>query len=49
VAGDQFVRPSIARQQRRLKSPPVSMAELLTLSERLGLIETVAELRRLMI
>ena len=39
---------AVTRQQQRLKSPPVSMPELLSLFERLGLIETVAELRRLM-
>ena len=39
---------AVTRQQQRLKSPPVPMPALLSLFERLGLIETVAELRRLM-
>jgi hypothetical protein len=54
---DEFVRrlldlaPSavvdaVREQQARLRKPPVSMADLLSLFERLGLIETVAELRR---
>jgi predicted nucleic acid-binding protein len=56
---DEFVRhlleldpaavvDAVTRQQQRLKNPLVSMAELLSLFERLGLLETVAELRRLM-
>jgi len=40
---------AVTRQQQRLKSPPVSMAALLALFERIGLVETVAELRRLMV
>ena len=39
---------AITRQQQRLKSPPVAMADLLALFERLGLVRTVAEVRRLM-
>lgn len=56
---DEFVRrliglapdavvDAVRKQQARLKNPPVPMPELLALFERLGLIETVAELRRLM-
>lgn len=39
---------AVTQQQRRLKSPPVPMSDLLLLFERLDLIQTVAELRRLM-
>lgn len=39
---------AVRAQQARLRNPPVPMPELLDLFERLGLIETVAELRRLM-
>jgi hypothetical protein len=39
---------AVTRQQQRLKSPPVPMLDLLSLFERLGLIETVAVLRRLL-
>lgn len=39
---------AITRQQQRLRSPPVAMADLLALFERLGLVRTVAEVRRLM-
>jgi hypothetical protein len=56
---DEFVRhlidlaPDIVvdmvrEQQTRLVNPPVAMPDLLVLFERLGLIETVIELRRLM-
>jgi hypothetical protein len=39
---------AVRRQQTSLLNPPVPMAELLALFERLDLIETVTELRRLM-
>jgi hypothetical protein len=39
---------AVRAQQARLRNPPVPMPELLDLFERLGLVETVAELRRLM-
>lgn len=39
---------AVRAQQDRLLNPPVAMPELLTLFERVGLIETVIELRRLM-
>jgi hypothetical protein len=39
---------AVRQQQGRLINPPVSMAELLALFERQQLLETVAELRRLM-
>ena len=56
---DEFVRhlidlapvlvvDAVRDQQARLINPPVSMGELLALFERLGLAETVIELRRLM-
>jgi hypothetical protein len=56
---DEFVRhlldlapvavvDAVRAQQARLKSPPVPMPNLLALFERLGLVETVTELRRLM-
>jgi hypothetical protein len=56
---DEFVRhlidlapvlvvDAVRDQQARLINPPVSMGELLALFERLGLTETVIELRRLM-
>jgi len=38
----------VRAQHASLKNPPLSMDELLTLFERVGLAETVAELRRLM-
>ena len=38
----------VRTQQARLRNPPVPMPELLALFERLGLVETVGELRRLM-
>ncbi len=56
---DEFVRhlldlapaavvAAVAAQQARLTKPPVSLPDLLALFERLGLAETVTELRRLM-
>jgi len=56
---DEFVRhlidlapamvvQSVRDQQVRLINPPVSMSELLAQFEQIGLVETVAELRRLM-
>ena len=39
---------AVGAQQARLKNPPVPMPELCDLFERLSLVETVAELRRLM-
>jgi hypothetical protein len=39
---------AVRAQQARLRNPPVPMPELLELFERLGLVETVTELRRLM-
>lgn len=56
---DEFVRhlidlapalvvKSVRDQQARLINPPVSMSELLAQFEQIGLVETVAELRRLM-
>lgn len=39
---------AVRNQQARLNKPPVPMPELLALFERIGLVETVAELRRLM-
>jgi hypothetical protein len=38
---------ALHKLHRHLKKPPFSMAELLALFERIGLVETVAELRRL--
>jgi len=38
----------VRAQQTSMKNPPFSMDELLALFERTGLVETVAELRRLM-
>jgi predicted nucleic acid-binding protein len=56
---DEFVRQlldlapvlvvdAVRDQQERLVNPPVPMAELLAVFERLGLAETVLQLRRLM-
>jgi predicted nucleic acid-binding protein len=42
------VLTAVQKQQARLKRPPVSMSELMGTFERLGLIDTVAGLRRLM-
>jgi predicted nucleic acid-binding protein len=39
---------AVRSQQSRLTKPPVAMADLLALFERLGLTETVIELRRLL-
>ena len=39
---------AVTAQQARLKHPPVPMPELLGIFERIGLVETVAELRRLL-
>ena len=39
---------AVRDQQARLINPPVSMNELFAIFEQLGLVETVAELRRLM-
>jgi hypothetical protein len=39
---------AVRAQQERLINPPIAMAELLAAFERLGLIKTVLELRRLM-
>jgi hypothetical protein len=38
---------AVRSQQARLRNPPVAMPDLLALFERLGLVETVVELRRL--
>lgn len=43
-----LVVDAVRDQQARLVNPPVSMAELLSAFERLGLVETILELRRLM-
>ncbi len=43
-----LVVDAVREQQATLSRPPVSIAELLALLERLGLAETVAELRRQM-
>jgi len=43
-----FVVDAVRDQQAILTRPPVPMPELLSIFERLGLTETVAELRRLM-
>jgi hypothetical protein len=56
---DEFVRhlldlapalvvDAVREQQERLVNPPVALADLLAAFERLGLVETVLELRRLM-
>jgi predicted nucleic acid-binding protein len=56
---DEFVRhlldlapvlvvDAVREQQERLVNPPIAMADLLDVFERLGLVETVLELRRLM-
>ena len=56
---DEFVRhlldlspvlvvDAVRAQQERLVNPPVAMPDLLAAFERLGLVETVLELRRLM-
>jgi hypothetical protein len=56
---DEFVRhlldlapvvvvDAVREQQSDLTNPPVSMTELLALFERIGLAETVVELRRLL-
>jgi hypothetical protein len=42
------VTDALHELHRDLKKPPFSMAELLALFERIGLVKTVAELRRLM-
>lgn len=42
------VTAAVRKQQASLLNPPVPMADLLALFERLGLAETVTELRRLM-
>jgi hypothetical protein len=47
LAPAQVIR-AVREQQARLVDPPVSVADLLTQFEQIGLIETVAELRRLM-
>jgi hypothetical protein len=39
---------AVRDQQASLKNPPISLSDLLSLFERLALIETAAELRRLM-
>ena len=39
---------AVRDQRSRLTNPPVAMSELLALFERLGLVDTVVELRRLM-
>jgi hypothetical protein len=39
----------VRAQQARHRNPPVSMPELLALFERIGLTETVSELRTLLI
>jgi hypothetical protein len=38
----------VRQQQADLINPPVSMPDLLAIFERLGLMETVTELRRLL-
>lgn len=43
------VLDAVRRQQASLVNPPVAMSELLALFERLGLAETVIELRRLIV
>jgi hypothetical protein len=43
-----LVVDAVRDQQGRLINPPVSMTELFAIFEQLGLVETVAELRRLM-
>ena len=43
-----LVVDAVRDQQARLINPPVSMNELFAIFEQLGLVETVAELRRLM-
>jgi hypothetical protein len=54
---DEFVRhlldlalvlvvDAVREQQEKLVNPPITMAELLAAFERLGLVETVADLRR---
>jgi predicted nucleic acid-binding protein len=40
---------AVRDQQERLTNPPVTMGDLLSTFERLGLVETVLELRRLMV
>ena len=40
---------AVRDQQRELTNPPVTMGDLLSTFERLGLVETVLELRRLMV
>ena len=56
---DEFVRhlvdvspvlvvDTVREQQSNLLKPPVALAELLAVFERVGLVETVLELRRLM-
>jgi predicted nucleic acid-binding protein len=40
---------AVRKQQAGLLNPPVSMADLLALLERLDLVESVAELRRLLV
>jgi predicted nucleic acid-binding protein len=42
------VLDAVQRQQASLVNPPVAMAELLAIFERLGLADTVVELRRLL-
>jgi predicted nucleic acid-binding protein len=44
--GPVAVADAVRDQQARLVKPPVTMNELLALFERLGLVETVVELRR---
>jgi hypothetical protein len=44
----RVVIDAVRRQQLSLLNPPVAMPELLALFERLGLTDTVAELRRLL-
>ncbi len=43
-----LVVDAVRAQQASLKNPPLGMDRLLALFERVGLVETAAELRRLM-
>lgn len=47
-ADADLVVEAVRDQQASLLNPPVSMPDLLAVFERIGLVETVAELRRLM-
>ncbi len=48
-ASPEDVLKAIRAQQASLKNPPVPMPEMLALSRRIGLIKTVAALRRLLV